>query len=97
MLFINPMMIEPTTASLAIYIASSTPHFLKNNRIAIKKPHIIKKRVCKWVKKNKHSLIDISIEEGVELIFDNINYIAHYNPSIFILTYLFILLIIILL
>ena len=100
MMFINPNMLEPTTISLCIFIATSaTKNTLKYKDLLFKKPLALKRKCCKWIYKNKDSLIDISLDEGSDLIFDNLNnleHLMHLNPSYFFIMY-FIALIFILL
>ena len=89
-------MIEPVTVSFGIYIITRSQLSVFNNR----KPLYLKKKLCKWVKKHSHSVIDISIDEGSDLVLNNINHINHINhiikinpnPSIYLLLYCILLL-----
>lgn len=90
------MMIEPTTASIAVYLLTKTPmDITKNQRLLLRRPHHIKKRVCKWVLYNKHELIDSVIDETNDTIIDTINIISHFNPSIFVVLYIIALILVI--
>jgi|LauGreDrversion4_2_1035121.scaffolds.fasta_scaffold01383_15 hypothetical protein len=74
----NVKMIEPATASFAVYLLTRTtkikPHILK------REPFHYKKRICKWIMKNKHVIIDIGMDEMAEYIFDFSNYIQIHTP-----------------
>jgi len=95
-MFINTVMIEPTTASIAIYLLSKS-HIIDNSnkKLLRKNPIFAKKKLCKWIKKNKHTLIETSIDEFSEYILDNIN-LFHINLSIPLILYFAALIIIIL-
>jgi hypothetical protein len=78
-------MIEPATASLAVYLLTKTtkvkPLFFK------KKPFHYKRKLCKWVVKNKHTIIDVGIDEIADYIFDISNNIHIPSPTITIIIY----------
>ena len=54
-------MLEPTSASIAVYLLSRTTT-LKTNIIQ-KKPLHYKRKFCKWLIKNKHTMIDVGVDE----------------------------------
>ncbi len=96
MLYITPMMIEPTTASIAFYLLAKTPmDITKHRRVLLRRPHHVKKRVCKWILYNKHELIDSVIDEANDTVLDSINIISHFNPSIFVVLYIIALILVI--
>jgi hypothetical protein len=84
-------MIEPITVSFGLYLLTSKQSIFYHNR----KPLYIKKRLCRWFKKHSETMIDISMNEGGELIFDNLNYLNHFNhllnPSIYVILYFILL------
>lgn len=85
-------MLEPTTASVAIYLLSKTTTLKRN--IIQKKPLHYKNKLCKWVCKNKHTIIDVGIDELADFLFDlsnNIHIIP--NPSITVIIYSLLLII----
>lgn len=90
-------MLEPASASIAFYLISKSPDITKN--IIKKKPLYLRKKTCRWLKHNKHELMDAFIEEANDLIIDNINilykvlYLKTINPSIFLVIYSIILII----
>jgi hypothetical protein len=96
-MFISPMMIEPTTASFAVFLLSKTSEI--NFRIMKRKPFHYKKKICKWIKYNNRDIIDISIDELGDTTLDIFNAIIHINPnpSYFLLIYSLLLIIIIIL
>lgn len=95
-MFITPTMLEPTTASVAVYLLSRTTTLKRN--IIQKKPLHYKYKFCKWVNKNKHTLIDISVDEMTDYIFELSNNIHIYpNPTYMFITYSLLLLIFIIL
>ena len=93
-MFINTVMIEPTTASIAVYLLLRSPN-INNNRLIKRNPLYIKKKFCRWVKKNKHTILETTIDEFSDYVMDNIN-IFHINPSIPFIIYLIALILIIL-
>lgn len=84
-MFISSYMIEPATASLAVYLLTKSskvkPLFLK------KKPFHYKRKLCKWVVKNKNTIIDVGIDELADYIFDISNNIHIPSPTITIIIY----------
>ena len=87
-------MLEPATASIAVYLLAKTPSTLNKNKILLRKPMYLKSKVCKWLYENKHDLLDTVIEESNEAIIDVINqiYVIKFiNPSLFLSLYIFIL------
>lgn len=94
-MFINTVMIEPTTVSIAVYLLSKSDSLSKSKKLMKKNPIFAKKKLCKWFKKNKHTLLETSIDEFSDFFLDNIN-IFHMNPSIPLILYLIALIVIIL-
>jgi len=96
-MFINPMMIEPTTASVAVFLLSKTTEM--NIKVAKKRPFYYKKKICKWIKQNNHDIVEISADELGDTFIDVINNMIHFNPhpSLFLLIYSLLLIIIIIL
>jgi len=95
---IHPRMIEPATASIGLYILAKTPlHLDKNNKIIKKKPILFKKKICKWIYKNHHTILDTIIDEANDYLLDSLNVIKiiNFNPSIFLIMYILALLLII--
>lgn len=96
-------MLEPATASIAVYLLAKTPTNINNpkyRKLLLRKPIYLKSKVCKWLNENKNELIDTAIDETNDVLIDVINqiYIFKYvNPSIFLCLYIFILIITILL
>jgi hypothetical protein len=96
MMFMSPTMLEPTTASVAVYLLSRTTTLKRN--IIQKRPLHYKYKFCKWVCKNKHTIADITIDEFADFIFDMSNNIHIYpNPTFMFLTYSILLIIFIIL
>jgi len=94
MFITNVKMIEPATASIAVYLLTKTtklkPHILK------REPFHYKKKFCKWVIKNKHLIIDIGMDELADYVFDISNYIQiHIPPTLPIILYTIALIILI--
>ena len=85
-------MLEPTTASVAVYLLSRTTTLKRN--IIQKRPFHYKRKFCKWIVKNKHTMIEVGLEEISEFIFDLSN-IIHImpNPTFIYFTYLIIIII----
>jgi hypothetical protein len=85
-------MLEPTTASVAVYLLSRTTTLKRN--IIQKRPFHYKRKLCKWIVKNKHTMIEVGLEEISEFIFDLSN-IIHImpNPTFIYFTYLIIIII----
>jgi hypothetical protein len=85
-------MLEPTTASLAVYLLSRTTTLKRN--IIQKRPLHYKRKLCKWMLKNKHTIIDVGIDEMADFMFDISNNIHIMpNPTILFFTYFIILII----
>lgn len=96
-MYITPMMLEPATASLAVYLLTKTSNFRdgKTRRLLIKKPMDFKRKACKWIHYNKEhlveALVEALLEEGNEIVIDYINQLQPLkaiNPSIFLCLYL---------
>jgi hypothetical protein len=85
-------MLEPTTASVAVYLLSRTTTLKRN--IIQKRPFHYKRKLCKWIVKNKHTMVEVGLEEISEFIFDLSN-IIHIipNPTFIYFTYLIIIII----
>ena len=98
MIFIQPKMLEPATASLAVYLLTKSSSFIKckNKKLLFKRPYHFKNKICKWVLYNKNDLIDTIIDESNDYLLDwinNIYTIKLLNPSIFMIIYICILII----
>jgi hypothetical protein len=99
MLYITtpPMMIEPATASIAVYLLVKTPEtFVRNRNRIIKRPFHYKRKICKWVLHNHHMIADTIIDETNDYLLDMLNIIKiiNYNPSIFVMIYIIAILLI---
>lgn len=100
MLFINspPMMIEPATASIAVYLLAKTPETInKHHHRFVKRPFHYKKKLCNWMVHNREMITDAIIDETNDYIFDMLNIIKiiNYNPSIFMVIYIIIMILVI--
>jgi len=97
MMYINPIMLEPTTASIAVYLLSRSTTLTRNKRLIHRNPFYLKKKICKWVLRNKKELVEIVIEETNELAMESLNliHLKYLNPSIFMMIYLVLLVIVI--
>ena len=85
-------MLEPTTASVAIYLLSRTTTLKRN--IIQKRPMHYKRKLCKWVCKNKHTIIDVGVDEIADFLFDLSNNVHIMpNPSLVFITYSLLLII----
>ena len=85
-------MLEPTTASVAVYLLTKTTTLKRN--IIQKRPFHYKSKFCKWIVKNKHTMVDVGVEELADLIFDLSNYIHIMpNPTMISFTYFIIIII----
>lgn len=96
--YISPLMLEPATASIAIYLLAKTPLDLnKNKRLILRRPYHMKRRVCQWLLHNKHELTERFIDETSDYMIDVLNLvkIIKFNPSIFVMIYVFLLIIVI--
>ena len=52
-MYIIPQMLEPATASIAVYLLAKTPLNLhKNKQLILRRPYYIKRKVCKWISNN---------------------------------------------
>ncbi len=91
MLFITPYMIEPATASIAVYLLTKTskikPLILK------RRPFHYKKKICKWIIKNKDTIIDVTADELADYLFDISNNIHIPYPTLSIIIYWMVVLI----
>jgi hypothetical protein len=86
-------MIEPASASIAVYlITKGTTTINRDKRLLDKNPIFVKHKMCKLFKKNKEEIVNSVIEETNDLMMDTLNLI-HINPSIFIMIYILILII----
>lgn len=98
MLYIKPMMLEPTTASIAVYLLAKTPmDITKNRRLLLKKPYHVKRKICKWILYNQHQLIETLIDEGNDFFIDSLNLIkiSQFSPSVFLVIYIIALILVI--
>ena len=92
MFITTPKMLEPTTASVAIYLLTKTTTLKRN--VIQKKPLHYKQKLCKWVCKNKHTIIDVGIDEIADIVFDITNNIhIMSNPSLLVIIYSLLLII----
>lgn len=91
---ISIKMIEPASASIAVYlITRGTKTINRDKRLLDKNPTFIKKKICKWILRNKEEVINSVIEETNEFMMDSLNliHIKYINPSIFLMIYILIL------
>ncbi len=96
-MYIIPQMLEPATASIAVYLLAKTPLNLnKNKQLILRRPYYIKRKVCKWISNNHNELTERIIDEGSDYLIDFLN-IIKINPSIFVFIYIIILILIIIL
>jgi hypothetical protein len=85
-------MLEPTTASVAVYLLSRTTTLKRN--IIQKRPFHYKRKFCKWIVKNKHTIMEVGLDEISDILFETSNIIhLNPNPTIICLTYFIILII----
>ena len=94
MIFIK--MIEPVSASIAVYLISKgTKTIKRDKRLLEKKPFYVKKKICKWLFQNKEEIINTIIDETNEYMMDSLNliHIKYFNPSIFMIIYILLLII----
>jgi len=97
-MYIQPLMLEPATVSVGVYLLTKIPPSInKNHRIIRRRPLLIKQKICRWVYKNHHSLIDTIADESSDHLMDMINIInfIKLHPSIFVLLYVIALFLII--
>jgi hypothetical protein len=90
-MFISVKMIEPATASVAVYLLSKTNRI--NPYVLKKRPFHYKRKLCKWICKNKHTIIDVGMDEFADCIFDISNNIHIPSPTIAITLYWLLILI----
>jgi len=91
---INIKMIEPASASIAVYlITKGTKTINRDNRLLRKNPIFLKKKFCKWILRNKEEIINSIIEETNEFMMDSLNliHIKYFDPSIFFMIYILLL------
>jgi len=94
-MYIIPQMLEPATASIAVYLLAKTPLNLnKNKKLLLRRPYYIKRKVCKWIVNNQNELTERIIDEGSDYLIDFIN-IIKINPTIFVFIYIIALILII--
>jgi hypothetical protein len=85
-------MLEPTTASVAVYLLSRTTTLKRN--IIQKRPFHYKRKFCKWIVKNKHTIMEVGLDEISDILFETSNIIhLNSNPTIICLAYFIILII----
>jgi len=92
------MMLEPATASIAIYLLAKTPtNINKTHKIILRRPSHVKRKVCKWLLHNKHELTERVIDETSDYMIDILNLIkiVKFNPSIFVMIYIMLLIVVI--
>jgi len=92
---ISIKMIEPASASIAVYlITRGTKTINRDKRLLNKNPTFIKKKICKWILRNKEEVINSVIEETNEFMMDSLNliHIKYIDPSIFMMIYIILLL-----
>lgn len=96
-MYIKTLMLEPATVSVGVYLITKLPVSINKNRRIIKRPLLIKQKICKWISKNHHTLIDTITDESSDYFMDAINnmYLIKLNPSIFIVLYIIALFLII--
>jgi len=92
-LYIHTTMLEPATLSIGLYLIAKS-HKNINNRIIYKNPLLFKKKVCKWIKKNHNTIIDTVVDETGNYLLDTLNLI-NFNPSIYVLMYLLVLVLVV--
>lgn len=91
-------MLEPATASIAIYLLAKTPlNINKNKRLIMRRPFHAKRKVCRWLIYNKNELTERIVDETSDYIIDVLNLIKiiNFNPSIFVMIYILLLIIVI--
>lgn len=95
MLYIQPIMLEPATVSIGLYLLAKTPKtIIKSHRYINRNPILIKRKICKWILKNHEPLIDTIIDEHNDQLVSLLNLI-NLNPSIFMIIYTMMLFLII--
>ncbi len=91
-------MLEPATASIAIYLLAKTPlNINKNKRLIMRRPFHVKRKVFRWLIYNKNELTERIVDETSDYIIDVLNLIKiiNFNPSIFVMIYILLLIIVI--
>lgn len=89
-------MIEPASASIAVYlITRGTTTLDRHKKLINKNPIFIKKKICKWIFKNREEIINSIIDETNDFMIDSLNliHIKTFDPSIFIIIYMLLLII----
>ncbi len=89
-------MIEPASASIAVYlITKGTTTIKRDKRLMDKNPFFVKKKICKWIFRNKEEVLNSIIEETNDLMMDSLNliHVKYLDPSIFLMIYILILVI----
>jgi hypothetical protein len=89
-------MIEPASASIAVYLISrGTKTINRDKRLLDKNPIFIKKKVCKWILRNREEVVNSIIDETNDYMLDSLNliHIKYLNPSIFLMIYILLILI----
>ena len=84
-------MIEPASASIAVYlITRGTSTINRDKRLLGKNPIFLKKKVCKWFLRNREEVVNSIIDETNEIMMDSLNliHINYFNPSVFIIIYM---------
>ena len=97
-MYIQPIMLEPVSASIGLYLLSRTStHMDKNSRIIRRNPLYLKKKICRWIHKHHPTIIDTIIDETNDYLLDSLNIVKliNLNPSLFMVLYIVALLIII--
>lgn len=97
MLYIQPYMIEPATASIGLYIIAKSPRTItKTHKYFNRNPLLVKKKICKWILKHHEPLKDTIIDEYNDYLINILNSV-NINPSIFLLMYTLALILVIIL
>jgi hypothetical protein len=94
MYYIQPLMLEPLSVSVGMYLIGNMPLTInKNYKIINKNPILFKKKICKMIKNNKDIIFDIIIDETNDYMYDFLNSIKiiNINPSIFLILYILVL------
>ena len=89
-------MLEPATASIAVYlITRGTTRIDKHKRLIDRNPFYMKKKICKWFLRNREEIVNSLIEETNDFMMDSLNFIhiKTFDPTIFMIIYLIILMI----
>jgi len=89
-------MLEPATASIAVYlITRGTTRIDKHKRLMDRNPFYIKKKVCKWILRNKEEIVNSIVDETNDMMMDSLNivHIKSFDPSIFMIVYMILLII----